>query len=141
MAKRFPDNLYLPDFPTCPEFLFLYSSPFQDTSSSSDSENGKKQLSPEEVVTNVATDILNRLPKEFNREAALARYPTNYHQSMNTVLVQEMTRFNVLLNVIRSSLMTLRKAIKGKYLQLFVNSQFHNKFLFLFHIAILLYII
>ena len=32
---------------------------------------------------------------------------------MNTVLVQEMTRFNVLLSLVRSSLATLRKALEG----------------------------
>ncbi|XP_017479550.1 PREDICTED: dynein heavy chain 12, axonemal-like [Rhagoletis zephyria] len=87
----------------------------RDTSTSSvgDAEGDTKALTPEEVVTNVATDILNRLPKDFDRDAAIARYPTSYHQSMNTVLVQEMTRFNVLLSTIRSSLITLRKAIKG----------------------------
>ncbi|XP_036230121.2 dynein axonemal heavy chain 7 isoform X1 [Bactrocera oleae] len=87
----------------------------QDTSSSSagDEGEGKKVLTPEEVVTNVATDILNKLPNDFDRDAAISRYPTSYHQSMNTVLVQEMTRFNVLLSTIRTSLITLRKGIKG----------------------------
>uniref|UniRef100_A0A1A9WZY9 Dynein heavy chain 7, axonemal n=1 Tax=Glossina brevipalpis TaxID=37001 RepID=A0A1A9WZY9_9MUSC len=85
----------------------------QDASGSGADSSEGAQLSPEDVVTNVATDILSRLPKDFDRDAALARYPTSYHQSMNTVLVQEMTRFNVLLNTIRSSLITLRKAIKG----------------------------
>ncbi|XP_036329402.1 dynein heavy chain 12, axonemal-like [Rhagoletis pomonella] len=113
LSKRFPENLFLPTVPTQP-----YIPPFflKDTSTSSvgDAEGDTKALTPEEVVTNVATDILNRLPKDFDRDAAIARYPTSYHQSMNTVLVQEMTRFNVLLSTIRSSLITLRKAIKGK---------------------------
>ncbi|XP_032591888.1 dynein axonemal heavy chain 7 [Drosophila grimshawi] len=85
----------------------------QDTSASGDDSEGSKALTPEEVVTNVATDILDKLPKLFDREAALLRYPTLYHQSMNTVLVQEMVRFNVLLNTIRTSLITLKKGIKG----------------------------
>ncbi|XP_037882003.1 dynein heavy chain 7, axonemal-like [Glossina fuscipes] len=85
----------------------------QDTSSSGADSGQGAQLTPEENVINVGNDILARLPKDFDRDLALARYPTSYHQSMNTVLVQEMTRFNVLLRTIRSSLITLHKAIKG----------------------------
>ena len=115
LSKRYPENLNLPTYPTCPEFVSLYYS-HKDTSASADDseEGGGERLTPEEVVINVATDILQRLPKDFDRDAALYRYPTSYHQSMNTVLVQEMVRFNVLLSTIRSSLITLRKAIKGK---------------------------
>ncbi|KAL1389180.1 hypothetical protein pipiens_001339 [Culex pipiens pipiens] len=68
---------------------------------------------PAEIVIRVSNDILKRLPKEFDRDAALEKYPTSYHQSMNTVLVQEMVRFNTLLSCIRNSLVTASKAMQG----------------------------
>lgn len=69
--------------------------------------------SVDETVDEVAADVLSRLPSNFNTELVLRKYPTRYEQSMNTVLVQEMVRFNALLSVIRSSLSDIRLAIKG----------------------------
>ncbi|KAJ3333612.1 Dynein heavy chain 7, axonemal [Blyttiomyces sp. JEL0837] len=74
---------------------------------------GGSGKSSDEIVTEVATDILTRIPSTFNIEAAVLRYPVNYNESMNTVLIQEMIRFNRLIQVILVSLVNAQKAIRG----------------------------
>ncbi|OQS06495.1 dynein heavy chain [Thraustotheca clavata] len=72
-----------------------------------------KGLSQEETVDAMAADILSRLPENFDMEVAAIRYPVKWNESMNTVVCQELVRFNNLLSVVRSSLKSLRKAIQG----------------------------
>jgi dynein heavy chain len=67
----------------------------------------------EDVLDEIAADILSKLPKVFDLEDAISKYPVLYEESMNTVLVQEMERFNRLTSAITTSLSNLRKAIKG----------------------------
>lgn len=42
------------------------------------------------------------------------KYPTSYEESMNTVLVQEIIRYNRLLKIMIESLSNVKKALKGQ---------------------------
>lgn len=68
--------------------------------------------STDQIVDQVASDVLNKLPPDFETHVAIVKFPTSYKQSMNTVLVQEMGRFNKLLSTIRFSLQNVRIALK-----------------------------
>jgi dynein heavy chain len=48
--------------------------------------------------------ILREFPEKFDTVAANRKYPVDYRESMNTVLTQELSRFNILIEVIRTSL-------------------------------------
>uniref|UniRef100_A0A670KHQ4 Dynein axonemal heavy chain 3 n=1 Tax=Podarcis muralis TaxID=64176 RepID=A0A670KHQ4_PODMU len=64
----------------------------------------------------LAQDVLSKLPQDFDLEYVMEMYPVLYRESMNTVLRQELIRFNRLTEVVRSSLVNLLKAIKGQVL-------------------------
>ncbi|KAI9141391.1 dynein heavy chain and region D6 of dynein motor-domain-containing protein [Paraphysoderma sedebokerense] len=74
---------------------------------------GPRGKSSDEAVTDTAKDIVNRIPPLFQVDKALVKYPVSYNDSFNTVLIQEMTRYNRLLEVILTSLVNVQKAIKG----------------------------
>lgn len=68
----------------------------------------------ETIVKNLTSEILFKIPEQFNIEAVSEIYPVDYKNSMNTVLKQELIRFNNLIKLIKDSLTTLQKAIKGQ---------------------------
>ncbi len=69
--------------------------------------------SREEIMEKSAKDILAKVPLPTNINEVMQKYPVLYEQSMNTVLIQEIIRYNRLLNVIHRTLQDLLKALKG----------------------------
>lgn len=81
------------------------------------SSSRKVEGQEEEIVDpvlNLCIDISRRLPELFDEDEAAEKYPVEYTNSMNTVLRQELIRFNRLLSFIRSSLDDTRRAILGQ---------------------------
>ncbi|TKC36104.1 hypothetical protein EI555_007493 [Monodon monoceros] len=79
-------------------------------------QSGGSGKSPQEVVEELAQDLLSKLPNDFDLELVVKLYPVVYDESMNTVLRQELIRFNRLTKVVRISLIDLGRAIKGQVL-------------------------
>ncbi|XP_032988956.1 dynein axonemal heavy chain 1 isoform X1 [Rhinolophus ferrumequinum] len=67
----------------------------------------------EEIVEDMAQNILLQVPKTTNLQLVTIKYPVLYEESMNTVLIQEVIRYNRLLQVITQTLRDLLKALKG----------------------------
>eukprot|EP00163_Fabomonas_tropica_P006841 TRINITY_DN1642_c0_g2_i1.p1 TRINITY_DN1642_c0_g2~~TRINITY_DN1642_c0_g2_i1.p1 ORF type:complete len:1585 (+),score=560.99 TRINITY_DN1642_c0_g2_i1:482-4756(+) len=75
--------------------------------------SGAAGMSQEDQVNVMAADILAKMPNQYDIDAVLERYPISYSDSMSTVLVKDLYRFNRLIVVIKQSLSDLQKAIKG----------------------------
>ena len=69
--------------------------------------------SVDKFVNTVCTDVLARLPDLFDLKSIKRKYRIQYEDSMNIVLVQELIRYNSLLEVVRDSLQSVQKAIQG----------------------------
>ncbi len=86
----------------------------------------------DKIIEDLASDILQRVPSVMDLEAVARKHPVLYEESMNTVLIQEVIRFNNLLAAIQGSLKDLLKAIKGlvvmsEALERMANSLFLNQ--------------
>ncbi|EGR32288.1 hypothetical protein IMG5_089580 [Ichthyophthirius multifiliis] len=73
-------------------------------------EGGK---STEQIIKEKLQILQDKLPSLFDIEKVQQIHPIKYEQSMNTVLIQELIRFNKLLNTVNQSLVDLGKAIDG----------------------------
>ena len=71
-------------------------------------------MSREDKITEIANFIQNQTPNVWDIEAISKTYPTDYNESMNTVLVQELIRYNRLLEVMAITLTQVKKALVGQ---------------------------
>ena len=93
---------------------------------------GGAGASKEDTISATAADIAAKIPDNFDMEFAQLKYPVLWEESMNTVLCQELIRYNNLLDVIRNSLSNIQKAVKGLVvmshdLEVLGNSLFVNR--------------
>ena len=80
-------------------------------SGSGGGESGGSKM--DELLSSIVQGILHGFPQPFDIDKVCAQYPTDYNESMNTVLTQEIKRFNVLIELILQSLKDMEKALKG----------------------------
>ena len=81
------------------------------TQSSGGGGGGGKSF--DETMLDMSRDILGKLPEYFDYELAQKKYPVMYNECKNTVICQELQKFNKLLTRIKGSLTDLQKAVKG----------------------------
>ncbi|KXS21750.1 hypothetical protein M427DRAFT_107149 [Gonapodya prolifera JEL478] len=88
--------------------------------------------SREEQLMETAQLIAGKVAKPFSVEHVLKNHPIDYKESMSTVLLQEVIRFNRLLAIIHQTLQDAIKALKGlvvmsEQLETMCNSMFINQ--------------
>ena len=66
------------------------------------------------MTIEIVEEIDKKLPEVFDIEEIFETFPTDYNESMNTVLVQEIIRYNVLLGAMKKTIKNLKMALCGK---------------------------
>ena len=75
---------------------------------------GSADASSNVKSTRLIQSIRDKVPQCFDQENVSSKYPTQYEESMNTVLNQEVIRFNALIRKVRLDLHQLEKALQGQ---------------------------
>lgn len=68
----------------------------------------------EQVIGEIAVSIQEKTPPPFDIDEVSAKFPTDYNKSENTVLTQEIVRYNKLLVIMREMLEEIAKALVGE---------------------------
>jgi dynein heavy chain len=69
--------------------------------------------SREQIISETARFLQSKIPKPFDFELVKTKYDTKYEESMNTVLSQEVEKYNRLLEILVVSLQNILKALSG----------------------------
>merc|ERR1719215_969115 len=75
--------------------------------------SGGSGKSADDVMDEMAEELIGLTPNLFNLDDLEDNYPTKYEESRNTVLKQESLKFNRLISKLKSQLPVFRKALKG----------------------------
>ena len=75
--------------------------------------SSKKGASTEEQVKARAEEILARLPEKFDVDDVRMKHPNKLEESLNSVLHQELMRYNNLLGIVKTSLKNIKDAVDG----------------------------
>jgi len=94
------------------EASYLLDTTMDLMSGSGGDKNGGE--SEEDKLVSLAKDIQHKLPDIFDVERVSIDFPVMYEESMNTVLIQELEKFNRLTNIVQTSLREIQRAIKGE---------------------------
>ena len=68
----------------------------------------------EEIIFEQVISIEKKTPKPYDIKEIAKQYPTQYTESMNTVLIQELIRYNKLINIMLDTMRQIKKALKGE---------------------------
>jgi len=88
--------------------------------------------SREEIIAEISKGVEDKTPPVIDLDFVIEKYPTMYTESMNTVLTQEVIRYNKLLAVMATMLKDVQKALKGEIvmsedLDALASSMFNNQ--------------
>lgn len=65
-------------------------------------------------MNELAKNLIEKTPEIFDLDDVVKKYPTNYNESMNTVITQEVIRYNRLTACMKKDLGEFVKAVAGK---------------------------
>lgn len=91
----------------------IFSSVLKLTSASQ-TEGSDGAGSEADLAMKMTQDILAQIREPFKIKEVEKKFPFKYEESMNSVLLQELARFNSLIEVIKETLSTLQRTLEGK---------------------------